>query len=302
MKRLLALVLLLALLFCCGCAAQSTREDHEDCLHLYCPVELTAVPGGDAIGSVNIDWKKLPPGNEEELAHAILQLMLGECTDKNFKSPFPEGTKLQSCELKGTVLWVDFSSAYGQLNGIQLTIADYCVALSLTQISGIRAVRITVNGQELAYRDTNLLLANDVLLTSTEDVVRTLPVGLYFLNENGELAREERLLSVYEGENRLEAVMDALLAGPDDSAYQPLLPDGFSVQSIWTDGDICCVNLPSEIVEILPSERAKQQRLVQGIVNSLCSAENVKQVQILLDGEPAANMGSIDISQPIAPK
>lgn len=303
MKRTFALLLALTMLLCCGCAVRSSsREEQENCLRLYCPSELSEVPGGDAIGYVNVNWEELPAGDPVETAQAILQLLLGECADENFKSPLPVGTKLQKCERKGSVLLVDFSAAYGQLNGIQLTMADYCVALSLTQISGIHAVRITVNGQELAYRDTNLLLASDVLLTSTEDVVRTLSVMLYFPEESGELAAEERLLSVYEGESRLEAVVDALAAGPEDSSYQALLPEGFAVQSIWADGETCCVSLLSEVAELLPPERAKQQLIVQGLVNSLCSMENVSQVQFLLDGEPAETLGQIDISQPILPK
>ena len=68
---------------------------------------------------------------------------------------------------------------------------------------GIYSVRITVNGTELIYRDSNIFLAGDVLMTSQDDVVQNLSLRLYFPDrETGELTAEERLLTVYEGEVR----------------------------------------------------------------------------------------------------
>ena len=66
----------------------------------------------------------------------------------------------------------------------------------------IAVVGITVRGQELAYRDTQTFTARDVLLSSNEDVIGTVPVTLYFLNEAGKLAPEERTLDLYEGDTQ----------------------------------------------------------------------------------------------------
>ena len=41
--------------------------------------------------------------------------------------------------------------------------------------------------------------------------------------------------------------------------------------------------------------------MVQGLVNSLCSARGVRQIQFLLDGEVASSLGSVEISQPFSP-
>ena len=38
--------------------------------------------------------------------------------------------------------------------GIDLTLADYCVTLTLTQLDGVNAVSITSGGRELPYRIT----------------------------------------------------------------------------------------------------------------------------------------------------
>ena len=303
MKRILSLLLSLRLLcLCCGCAMQTVGEDQENCFRLYYAADLTETPGGDAIASVNVDWETLPKEDRQAQALAIMELLMGGCDEEKFTSPIPAGTKLQSCELNGSVASVDFSSLYGQLSGIQLTIADYCITLSLTQLSGIHAVRITVNGQELSYRDTNRFLAGDVLLTSTEDVVRTLTANLWFPDADGKLVPEERLLSIYEGESRMGAVMDALLAGPETEDLLPLLPEGFSVLSVWVEENTCYLNLPASDAELLPQEAAKQKLLVQGMVNSLCSVEDVQSVQVLTDGAVVSDLGSVSVAEPLQAK
>ena len=299
MKKLLSLLLVWSTLLCCSCAVQPTAENAEEPLRLYCAADLANASGGDAITAVCVDWDTLPRGDERAQAQAIMELLMGACREEGFQSPIPAGTKLQSCELNGGVAVVDFSSAYEQISGIQLTIADYCVALSLTQLESIYAVRITVNGKELSYRDTNRFLAGDVLLTSMEDVVRTMPVQLFFPDGSGQLGQEERLLNVFEGESRLNAVVDALLEGPETEDLQVLLPEGFSVSAAWLEENVCYLNLPSENETLLPQDHAEQKLLMQGLVNSLCSVENVQTVQILIDGNAAAAFGAVDISQPL---
>ena len=197
---------------------------------------------------------------------------------------------------------MDFSSAYGQLSGMELTIADYCVTLSLSQIVGIYSVRITVNGTELIYRDSNIFLAGDVLMTSQDDVVQNLSLRLYFPDrETGELTAEERLLTVYEGESQAEVILSALKAGPESESLSPLLPTGFAVLTVRTEGGICYLNLPKGDQYLMPEDETEQQRMVQGLVNSLCSARGVRQIQLLLDGEVASSLGSVEISQPLSP-
>ena len=185
---------------------------------------------------------------------------------------------------------------------MELTIADYCVTLSLSQIVGIYSVRITVNGTELIYRDSNIFLAGDVLMTSQDDVVQNLSLRLYFPDrETGELTAEERLLTVYEGESQAEVILSALKAGPESESLSPLLPTGFAVLTVRTEGGICYLNLPKGDQYLMPEDETEQQRMVQGLVNSLCSARGVRQIQFLLDGEVASSLGSVEISQPFSP-
>lgn len=108
-------------------------------------------------------------------------------TDPTLKSPFPKGTALLSAEQKGTELRVDLSAAYSTLSGVGLSLADYAITLTLTQLPDVARVRITVAGRELDYRSRQVFLARDILTVPKEDVVGTVDASLYFVNGDGAL-------------------------------------------------------------------------------------------------------------------
>ena len=281
MKRKLIVLtaLALVLLALAGCGVVQKEQEG---LRLYYAASLDTHRGGDAIDSVTIDWDELPQGDQVARAESVLALLMGMCQEKGFQSPIPAGTTLRSVTIIGGTARVDFSGSYGQLSGMALTIADYCVTLSLTQLDGIYAVRITVNEQELAYRDNDLFLAGDVLLTSMDDVVRTLTARLYFPNSDGVLTAEERLLTQYEGQSAADVVLSALWDGPSDDDLQPLAEKGLSGMTVRMDNGVCQLNVASASMEELEDDTARQ--LLLCVTQSLQSLEGISSVQLYIDG------------------
>ena len=278
-KRIVLTALALVLLALAGCGVVQKEQEG---LRLYYAASLDTHRGGDAIDSVTIDWDELPQGDQVARAESVLALLMGMCQEKGFQSPIPAGTTLRSVTIIGGTACVDFSGSYGQLSGMALTIADYCVALSLTQLEGIYAVRITVNEQDLAYRDNDLFLAGDVLLTSMDDVVRTLTARLYFPNSDGDLEAEERLLTQYEGQSAADVVLSALGDGPSDDDLQPLAEKGLSGMTVRMDNGVCQLNVASASMEELEDDTARQ--LLLCVTQSLQSLEGISSVQLYIDG------------------
>ena len=177
-------------------------------------------------------------------------------------------------------------------------------SLSLMQLTGILAVRLTVEGELPADRTNEVYTSEEVLLTSPEDIVRTVKVVLYFPDQTGQLVGEERRLTVYEGETIAQAVVKALTERPMDSyggLDEPLLPAEFTALGANTEGGTCYLNLPSSVTVLLPEDAEAQNRMIQGLVDSLCSLEGVEQVQLMLDGEYMLMLGSVPISRPLLP-
>ncbi len=304
MKRTAAAVLAAVLLLgltACGKTAGSLR--------LYYPAALSArdksTGGADAITSAQVSWKKVTGDDRgrQQQAQYIMELLLGGCKTSGFTSPVPEGTTVINCTVTGGTVSVDLSGEYDKLTGIDRTIADYCITLSLLQLTGIYAVRITVLGEPPADREDEVYTSAQVLLTSPEDIVRTVEVTLYFPDDIGNLVDESRRLTVYEGETPAEAVVKALAERPLDSYAEmvPLLPRGFTALAASVEDGTCYLNLPSSCVSLMPESNAQQRLLLEGLVNSLCSLEGVNEVQILLDGEYQMLLGTQPISRPLLP-
>ena len=314
MNRRIVTLLLAALLLCtaAGCGEKNAADGTENTsayLRLYCPADLSeknrSAGGGDAVNGIPISWKQVRGDDRgrQQQAQYIMELLLGGCADKDFICPVPKGTAVNSCTVTGGTVSVDLSREYEQLVGVERTIADYCITLSLMQLDGIYAVRLTVNGLLPEGRTNGVYTSAEVLLTSPEDIVRTVKVTLYFPTGSGTLTGEERRLTVYEGETVAQAVVKALAERPMDSyaGSEQLLPEGFAALDTKVEDGTCYLNLAGSVTALLPEDNADQERMIQGLVDSLCSLEDVSQVQLMVDGEYQMMLGCVPISRPLLP-
>ena len=256
--------------------------------------DLAESAGGDALRAEPVS---VEGGNTVRTAQQLMEALLAGPQDETLQSTIPAGTQLLLLNVEGGQARVDLSSAYANLSGIRLTMADYAIALTLTQLPEIFSVKITVRGQELAYRDKQIFAARDVLLSPRGDVVSTVTVQLYFRSEAGELVPEERVLELYEGDTQVGAVVRALENGPEEDSLSAVMPENFRVRSVWQEEDVCYVNLSSAQLEDLPETDALSAAMLS-LQRSLCSLESVQEVRFLVDGEFARSYGPVNIAQP----
>ena len=295
MKRRMCLLLSAALLLLTiGCAREVQEETESYSLYF---LEAEPEMGGGVLQTEKAYLPELEAAGPEEAAKSLMEALLQGPLDMTLKSPIPAGTSLLSLKLQGGRATVDLSAGYASLSGVALTLADYAVTLTLTQVPEISSVKITVRGQDLAYRNKQTFASRDVLLVPEEDVVGTVQAVLYFLDENGTLAPEERTLDLYEGDTQVFAVARALENGPESKKLSAVLPEGFRVRSVWLEEDVCYVNLSSSQLETLAPE-ADLQTAADSLARSLCSLDTVDEVRFLVDGEFARLYGAVNISEP----
>ena len=288
-KAFLFTFLVLSLLLA-ACVRGGGTEGENSYTIYYPAAELRDVPGEDAIVARTVQLPDADTLTQEELAQRLLQRLLADV-------PMPGGTTLLSLSVLGNWARVDFSRQYARLAGIDLTLADYCVTLTLTQLDGVNAVSITSGGRELPYRETQTLTAADPLLSMREDALRPITVSLYFLDPtSGALRAEKRALALYEGQTRVNALLEALAQGPESGALAALLPEEFTVLSARVEEGTCYLNLPSDAdLGISP------RQTVESLVLSLCSLDTVERVQIVVDGEIAAQLNGVNVGEPLTP-
>lgn len=145
-----ALLLALCLLTLAGCGGNAKGTEYAV---YYC----NQAAGEEA--ALVAEKRVLPPDTEP--VEGLLNLLLSPPQSENLTMAIPSGVTLRKWTLYNGLLTVDFSSGYGVLSGIDLTLADYSVVLTLTQLEGVEAVMITAEGEMLSFRDHQRLTAEE---------------------------------------------------------------------------------------------------------------------------------------------
>lgn len=150
-------------------------------LALFLMVPLAACAGDDTTGAVydiyfpsraqsfgqpalSAEQQTLRVG--EEAIPELLRLLLQGPQNERLQAVIPATVTVRDWRLREGTVTVDFSSAYGSLSGIDLTLADYSVTMTLTQLPEVEAVVTTVEGDPIPYRDREILKPGDVFLSA----------------------------------------------------------------------------------------------------------------------------------------
>ena len=213
-RRYAAFLAALALVLgACGRGGEPEARPGDVLIYYLSPEEDAR--GGDRIQS-RMENLELPEGaGVRDRAEAVVKRLLEGPADGTLQSPLP-GLELLGLEIRDRTAYVDLSSGFNQLVGVGLSMADYCLTLSLTGLDGIGAVRITAQGRPVGQQPKQVFYERDVLLSTMDDVLQTVDVTLYFLSGSGTLAGEKRTLSLYEGQTLAESLASALLEGPEN--------------------------------------------------------------------------------------
>ena len=261
-----------------------------------------AVTGEQATVQV-VDWEyRVPTG--EDTASALAELVLSQPETAGLASPAPSGTRLLSCQQEDGQLRLDLSEQYGGLSGVDLTVANSCLTLTLCQLEGVEEVYITVEGEPIPYQTLRAMGADDVLLPGTGETELTVSVGLCFPRaDGGGLGIEYRDVVQNEGDTMASTVFTALLEGPRYQELTSLMPEGTKLGGISVQGGVCTVNLSSEFMAGLPKGEQAARLLLYSIVDTLCMQEklSISTVQILSDGHAIESIGGVPASMPLEP-
>jgi len=129
----------------------------------------------------------------------------------------------------------------------------------------------------------------------------TRKVHLYFADRKGNyLQAEERKILAEDTASAIEAIIAALLEGPDDPKLVSTIPAGSRLLHIFvTDDGTAYLDFSSELSRLHPGGITAERLTLYTIVNSLVlNLEEVERVQLLFEGKPASTLsGHLDIRQ-----
>jgi len=293
MRGRIAALLLAPALLLAACASPAEQEAQGKGTPLYYLADEEASRGGDRIQERYEVLELAEDATLHDTAVAVVERLLAGPADRGLESPLPEGVSLLSLEIRDRMAYVDLSSGFNQLAGVELSMADYCLTMSLTALDGIGAVRITAQGRPVGQQPKQVFYERDVLLSTMDDVLQTVEVTLYFQDSENNLTGERRILSLYEGQTLAENLVAALLEGPTDRDLSRVIPEDFSVNYVRIDSGVCYISLPAASLELLPEDEQTQRTILWSLAESLYSIETVEELRLLVDGEELVNFGLI---------
>lgn len=279
----------------CGKRTDVGKEDP----FIYCLNE-------DRTGLTKISYD-FPEGNAEETARAVLEELKEPAEEIEYTAPIPKEVKVQGCRLRGSILDVDFNSAYLEMGALEEKLVRAAVVQSLVLIDGINAVSFTVDGEMLKDSTgfpVGLMNEDDFVENtgSSPTAYQTDTLTLYFADKEGD-SLVPRGVDVRYSSNvsREKLIVEKLMQGPSGGGAYPTINPDANLLSVTIKDGICYVNFDSTFLigayDVLP------EVTVYSIVNSLVEGTEAQQVQITINGETDAKyMETVDLSQPLEAK
>lgn len=249
-----------------------------------------------------VDYEYYVPEGDIPLVAELMGQLLDGPETLGLESPFPEGVRLLNWSMWENQVRVNLSEQYGGLSGVGLTLADYCIALTLCQVEGVEQVYITVEGEEMAFRRVQQMSADDVLLSGAEEESVHVGVNLWFPRTQWfGLGVEHRQVTRNEEDTLRGVVLGAWLEGPEYASLTSYVPEGTRLLGAELEEGICYVDLSAEFLEGEPTDRQRATLLLYSMVNTLGSLDSVEGVQLLVEGQIVSDYGGINTARPLTP-
>lgn len=223
------------------------------------------------------------------IKQAVLELIKGP-VNKNFRKPFPEGTKLLGVNLKADVAIVDLTKDYNSTAGLSEILARASLVNTLTGIYGVKKVKILIEGEELI--GLSGMPIGEMTRFSIDNEGYPIPgesktVTLYFGGMNAiNVIGQKRQIMVDNGISIYWVILNELIRGPEASSNVfSFMPPGTRVLSVQNEGELCTVNFSKEFVENANTGTAGESMIIYSIVNTLTEVKGTNKVQFLIEGE-----------------
>lgn len=99
-----------------------------------------------------------------------------------------------------------------------------------------------------------------------------------------------------------EAVVTAVLEGPQEPGHERLIPTGVRVNKVVLTDGLATVDLSADFIEKYTGGSNVAALAVYSLVNSLCELNGIDKVKLTFDGKPGGEFaGVLDLSAPLEP-
>lgn len=292
MKKRLIFILLALCLLASGCEKKPQTASAAEGARVY-----RQLAEGTTSGSGLLESEPIPQVPGDEALSAAIAALEQAPNQPNLKNPLLPDLEILDAEQSGSHVRISLNTAYLDLPELQKTLVNACITLTLCSLEDVDFVSIGVGGEPLEPR----LTSEDFLLFDTVVSAKRAQTRVYFPKQKGHSLGAEYKTINLGGENSVEReILDALFQGPVHAELRRPFPEGTVVLSVYTINGTCSVSLSGLDMESPELGPEDAELAVYAIVNSLASLTGIKNVQILIDGQPAQNLWGFNISVPLS--
>ena len=288
-KHLLPLLIALSLLI--GCTAKTVSSPSVESISVYRVLGEEYQSDGTLIKAETIALNT----SEDPVKQAATTISETPQSEK-LQGPLTNGVRILDAVLEDNCVTVYLNSEYLDVSGIDKTIMDGCITMTMCSLEGVDFVTICVGSEVIEEKlTTEDFLLFDNIISSHKAQVR-----IYFPKSAEQtLGSEYRTIS-FDNENSAErGILDALFDGPVSDNLNSAFPMGTIVLSVYTQDGICSVSLSGISAEDRSHTADEAKLAVYSIVNSLTSLTGIASVQIFIDGKQVQSLWGFDISKPL---
>lgn len=225
--------------------------------------------------------------DNNEIATELLNKMYAPESDDYF-TVFKKNFSVDKITIDEKVVYVYMAESYYDMNDVEEVLVRSALVKTLSQINGVEYVSFYINEQPFVNDMGNVvgLMSATDYIDNTDDSLNTLQwaeLPLYYADSTGQNLISEQKQIIYSGNISIErAVIENLIDGPDSKNAKSALPKNMKVLGVSTKDGICYVNLDASFLTAMVD--VSPDVTIYSIVNSLCEIDNIKQVQILVNG------------------
>lgn len=164
MKRLSVLLLLFLMLpALCACAPEKEIDAPVSYHYLRAPQSNGEIHHGSADSVITAEIRE-SAGHEGDYAYLLEIYLLGPL-DPDYRTPYPVGTFLEEFSLENGIADITLSDNFGELTGIDLTLACGCLTLTVMDLTGAETVIIRAEDAQLDGKESITMDRGSIILT-----------------------------------------------------------------------------------------------------------------------------------------
>lgn len=289
MRRLLAMLLALTCLFLSGCGGTQNEETGTPVVLYYETKGVEDLSAGTAVSS---ETRYLSTLSLQEL----LDIYMSGPKAEELTSPFPAGARVLDMIPEEDALTLIMSGEYFTLVGVELSVANCCLASTICAYTGLESVMLMdeMKTIQMDIHPDHYLLRNNISDENNESFT------VYFSDlEHRYVIAETRDVTLSENETDMAYVMRELFEGPDSGQLLGIIPRDTELLGISQEDGLCTVNFSREFYTNRFDNSYGAYTTIYGITNTLTSLPEIEAVQFLVEGEPVPSYGIFSLTEPV---